>query len=100
MVRTLRTRPKRQQRPAWWNEEIQIAYTTLRRTSLEAAPGEERRTARQRYKSTARRHRRRHTRHLAAVIADKLKRHDHTVYREHLQEPRKRSPATAISAAA
>lgn len=90
----------RVKRPAWWGEEVQAAYTALKRASLDAAPGEQRQTARQRFKSTARRHRRRHTRHVAAAVADRLARHERTVYREHLAAPRQRCPATAVSATA
>jgi hypothetical protein len=87
-------------RPEWWDEEVQAAYDGLRRASLEAAPGEERRTARQRFKSVARRLRRRYTRHVAAAIADKLVHKDSKVYRELLAEQRRRCPTTAISASA
>jgi hypothetical protein len=93
-------RGQRQQRPSWWDEEVQAAHSALRESSLRAAPGPVRKAARQRFKSVARRHRRRHNRHVAAVVADRLARHERTVYREKLAEPRQRCPATAVSAAA
>ena len=90
----------RVQRPLWWGPEVQSAYAALRQASLEGAPGSVRRTAKQRYRATARRHRRRHNRYLAAQIADRLARHDRNVHREHLAQPRQHCPATAVSAEA
>ena len=91
---------QRQQRPSWWNSEVQAAHSALRDASLQAAPGPVRKAARQRFKATARRLRRRHNRHVAAAVADRLAKHERTVYRERLAEPRQRCPATAVSAAA
>lgn len=91
---------KRQLRPPWWDEEVQAAHDGLHAAALGEAPGWVRKDARRRFKSVARRHRRRYTRYVAAMVADKLAGHDAAVYREQLHEKRKQCPATAIAATA
>lgn len=91
---------QQQQRPPWWDSEVQAAYNNMRDSSISAAPGWVRKEARSRFKSTARRQRRRHMRYLAAAVADRLAKHDSKVFKDQLQERRQKCPPTAISAAA
>ena len=106
MIRTSRpsaragsSRP-RPTHPPWWDDEVQAAYNALRRSSLDAQPGPVRAAARRRFKSVARRQKRRYDRRIAAVVADRLGKQQSAVFREYVKERRQRSPATAISTAA
>ena len=102
MIRTSRggrNRP-RHAHPSWWDDEVQTAYDALRRSSLDAQPGPVRAAARRRFKSVARRTKRRYDRRIAAVVADRLRMKQSAVFREYINEQRQRCPITAISTTA